>query len=351
MRFALSLLLFLQGWLYAVQTDYDVAIVGTSPISMLEAIYHLCKNERVLILEADERCGGAWKTIDICGVAHVDLGCHLIGSDLRVKEFFERYFGCMFVCLEHPDQEVVGPHSGCPKGYYFSEGCYELISHLQAVIQSHAHALLLHRKLESIFIDSSRDLIELCLGDIHCTTARLILTPYTQFRVENPSFINQEPRVHRFFHLYFLVEDEEPYHFTHLHTVIPGMSRAMNLTPFLKLPKGLQLIVIQTQGENELHNVRKFFHSLMDQNYLSSKAKILASDTYVYPQSHINIAAISHVGGSLVEVLETASFAGMIKYLDKWKSAMIPFQGSEEGKEDLQNVSLIRNRESKEMIK
>ena len=68
MRIVLIIFFFLKGLAFAVQTDYDVAVIGTSPTSMLEAIYHLSKGERVLILEADEKCGGAWKSIDICGI-------------------------------------------------------------------------------------------------------------------------------------------------------------------------------------------------------------------------------------------------------------------------------------------
>jgi hypothetical protein len=330
MRFALKLLiifLFLKGWLFAVQTDYDVTVVGTSPISMLEAIYHISKNERVLVLEADAQCGGAWKSIDICGVANADLGCHLIGIDPGLKDFLNKYFGCKFVCLQHPDQEAVDSHSQCKNGYYFSKGCYELILRLQAVIESRSNAVLLHRKLESIFIDSSREMIELSLGDSHLTTAKLILTPSSQFRIENLSFTNQEPRGHLYSHLYLLVEDGTPSRFTYLNGIISGMSRAMNLTPFLTFPRdNLQLIVIQTHGKNELNNPQKFFNALIDQRYLSPYAQIVDSDIYFYQQFHMNTTAISHIGGSLVEILDTSSFSGMIKYLDKWKAVMEPFQ-------------------------
>ena len=63
MRFLTSIFLFFQVALFGIQTDFDVAVVGTSPISMLEAIYHLARNERVLIIEADERCGGHGKAL------------------------------------------------------------------------------------------------------------------------------------------------------------------------------------------------------------------------------------------------------------------------------------------------
>ncbi len=324
MRFVLSLLLFFQGWLFAIQTDYDVAVVGTSPISMLEAIYHISKDERVLILEADEKCGGAWKSIDILGVANADLGCHLIGSDARLKDFFQRYFGCKFVCLTHPDQEAVEEHTRCAYGYYFSQGCNELIARLLSVIRSHNNALLINRKLESIFIDADRGSIELSLGDARYTTAKLILTPSSHFRVENPNFSNQEPRGHIYPHLYLLVEDEMPSSFTYLNGIASGMSRAMNLTPFVKVPKDKQLIVIQTHGKNELSNSERFFKALIEQGYLSKNARIVNSDVYFYQQSNMNTSAVSHLGGALVEILDTSSFSGMIKYLEKWKSAMKP---------------------------
>ncbi len=327
MRCTLIFFLFLQGWVFSVQTDYDAAVVGTSPISMLEAFYHLSKGEKVLILESDEVCGGAWKSIDICGIEHVDLGCHLIGSDSRLKEFFESYFGCKFLCLQHPQQLANEVHERCANGYYFSQGCFELISHLEAAIKALPNAMLFHKKLESIFIDLERESIELSFGGSRCSAAKLILTPSSQFRVENPSFANQEPRGHLYPHLYLLVEDDVPASFTYLNGITKGMSRAMNLTSFLKFPKdNLQMIVIQTHSKNELEDAERFFKAFVDQRYLSSNARIVISDHYCYHQSYMNVSGVSQLGGELVEVLDTSSFYGMVRYLEKWKSAMMPLQ-------------------------
>ena len=327
MRVFFLLLLFLQRWAFAVQTDYDAAVVGTSPISMLEAIYHLSKGEKVLILEADERCGGAWKSIDICGIPNADLGCHLIGSDCRLKDFFEKYFGCRFVCLQHPQQLAGEKHERCSNGYYFSEGCYELVSHLEEAIKSRPNGVLLHQKLESVFIDSARESIELSFGGNRCSTSKLFVTPSSHFRVENPSFTNQEPRGHVYPHLYLLVEDEAPANFTYLNGITKGMSRAMNLTHFLKFPnENLQLIVIQTHSKTDLEEPQKFFQALINQSYLTSRAKLISTDCFSYFQSYMNVSGVSQLGGKLVEVLDTSSFAGMVRYLEKWKTAMMPLQ-------------------------
>jgi len=70
MRFILIAMVFFQSTLVAMQTDFDVAIVGTSPVAMLEAIYHAHLGKKVLIVEADEQYGGAWETIAACGLTN-----------------------------------------------------------------------------------------------------------------------------------------------------------------------------------------------------------------------------------------------------------------------------------------
>lgn len=328
MRFVLAIFLFVHGWLFAVETDFDVAVVGTSPVSMLEAIYHAARHERVLILEADNSCGGAWKSVDICGVRHADLGCHLIGSDNRLKEFFEKYFGCSFVCLDHPYEVWDNSHLRCGNGFYFSRGCHELITHLETTIASQQNALLFYKKLQSVFIDSTRGLIELNLGDVHYTTRKLILTPASSFHVDNPVFQNVEIGKHLYNHLYMLVEDAAPSRFTYLNGITLGMSRAMNLTPFLRMPSSnLQMIVVQTYGNsNSLAVAEEFLEAFKQKGYLSINARIITTDTYIYNQAMMNVSTIQRLGGPMVEVLESSGFAGMAKYVDKWKSAMVPLK-------------------------
>jgi hypothetical protein len=218
-------------------------------------------------------------------------------------------------------------HDQCPNGYYFSQGCYELISRLEEAIKSRPNAALLHHRLESIFIDSSKESVELSFGGGRSSTSKLILSPASQFRVENPSYVNQEARGHIYPHLYLLIEDAAPANFTYLNGITRGMSRGMNLTPFLKfLSENLQLIVIQTHLKTDLEDAERFFRALIDQGYLSSNAKIVTTDRYFYSQSHMNVSAVSQLGGKLVEVLDTSSFSGMVRYLEKWKSAMMPLQ-------------------------
>lgn len=327
MRVLISIFLFFQSFLLSVDCDFDIAIVGTSPTCMLEAIYHIAKDKRVLILEEDEQCGGAWKSINICGLRNVDLGCHLIGSDYRVKEFFEKYFGCRFVCLEHPYQEADSSHVRCSNGFYFSGGCHELISNLETKIRSYPNAAIINQKLQSVFVDSVKKCVELNLGDRRCTTGKLILTPASDFRVENPHFVNLNNSKHDYKHLYILVEDPSPVHFTYLNGFATGMSRAMNLTPFLETPSdGRQLIVIQTYGISDAIEAQKFVEAFKNKGLLAANAQILSMDIHTYNQLFVNVSSIQRLGGDLIEILDTSSFLAMSKYFEKWKSVMVPIR-------------------------
>lgn len=326
MRWILAIFLFTRGWLLAIETDFDIAVVGTSPASMLEAIYHISDNKKVLILEADDRCGGAWKSIDICGIRHADLGCHFIGSDNRLREFFENYFGCAFICLDHPYQPMDGSHARCGNGFYFSKGCYELVARLEEAIASHQNALLLNKKLQSIFIDAEQSYIELNLDDVRYTTAKLILTPASHFRVDNPAFYNAEnPPKHTYNHLYMLIEDPAPSRFTYLNGICGGMSRAMNLTPFLQMPgSNLQMIAVQTHSPGDPGEAGRFLDAFKSRGFLDKDARLIATDTYAYHQTMMNVTNVQRLGGGMIEVLDSSSFAGMIRYVDKWKSTMVP---------------------------
>src|SRR5262245_59254170 len=117
--------------------DYDSAIVGTSPIPLFEALYRHHSGERVVIFEAAPECGGAWKSIDICGVAHADMGCHHIGSTQDLNRFLEVYGGCSMIA--------------CHTNYYFSKGCFELVGNLMKRIKAAGILLLTNCRVESLF--------------------------------------------------------------------------------------------------------------------------------------------------------------------------------------------------------
>lgn len=96
----LRTLLLLLSFTSLFATHYDCIFVGTSPQSMFEALYQHALGKSVLILEECGCCGGAWQSVDVCGIAHADVGCHEIGNSQPIREFLEEYAGCslLFRC-------------------------------------------------------------------------------------------------------------------------------------------------------------------------------------------------------------------------------------------------------------
>jgi len=62
---------------------YDSVIVGTSPVSLLEAIHVAEKGKRVWIIERESSLGGAWHVSDCLGLSAVEVIPHLLVADPR----------------------------------------------------------------------------------------------------------------------------------------------------------------------------------------------------------------------------------------------------------------------------
>jgi hypothetical protein len=271
--------------------DYDCVIAGTSPFSLMEALYQSHLDNRVLILEESDECGGAWKSISVCGIDHVDLGCHQIGNDPELMTFFES-LGCHLVELDS-------------KETYFSHGCYELIDQLLRRVQASNIALHMGEKIEQI--DPNNEFVTLQTNQGIITTSKLIVSSHTQL----------SGKTTKFYHLYLLIDDPNPPAFSYHTGFCSGMSRVMNLTSFVGL-QGKQLIVIQTSREKDLTRADAFLEALKNKHFITPSATILASDTYTYESGSFS----SHTQTPLIEVLNTHSIKLMKNQIEKWKGAI-----------------------------
>ncbi len=177
--------------------------MGTSPFSLFEALYQSHSGKKVLILEESDRCGGAWKGIDICGIRNADLGCHQIGTDPNLKQFIEEYAGCQIVSMEHPENPFEASKS--PHGWYFAHGCSELIEHLLELIRATDITLMTGTKLETASIDPQTKVATLMTPRGIFTAEKMILTPMSNVTFGTPSA--QSYAKTKYCHLYLLVQD------------------------------------------------------------------------------------------------------------------------------------------------
>ncbi len=322
-----SLFLSLCFWcvcLHGIETDFDCVVVGTSPFSLFEAIYKRSLGNRVAIVEQGAECGGAWKSITICGVPHVDLGCHEFGRDERLIKFLEEYAGC----------KIVGTASDLQKtlttDFYPSQGCYELTHNLERLMQSLGVTILLNSKVESVFIDTTRELAEVKINDVRYTTRKLVLTNNSEINFENPQAQNPTHRAHTYYHIGILIEDPTPPRFTYKNFHHNGASRSTNYTPYSKELQGTgkQLITFQVNGEKNLGNAEIYFEELKKQGLLDSQAKLLQVDNYIYKQTPLSQGTIHKMGEparAMIEVINSGNISYLVNHIDKWKQAMKPF--------------------------
>ena len=88
--------------------DYDWLVIGSSPISVMEALYLRARGNRVVIIEARDRIGGAWTSTDFEEFSNVDLGPHVIDRNRRTYDFLKDYIGCDMQPVSPAPYQYVG---------------------------------------------------------------------------------------------------------------------------------------------------------------------------------------------------------------------------------------------------
>ncbi len=328
MRFFFFLFFFFGSHVFCV--DFDCIVIGSSPFSLFEALYKYHSGQRILILEEASECGGAWKAIDICGIAHADLGCHQIGQNSVLKDFLEQYAGCRLVSMDNPLLEYTTAHES-PNGYYFSKGCFELIDQLLKLIQKTEIVLHLNSKAESVFLNYDQQTATVRTKDRTFTTSKLLVTPMSCLEVENPPSTQFQPQRGKqdYPHLYLLIQDPSLPRFSYRPVSLPGVSRLMNLTHFVSLTNtGQQLIVVQTYSESHLRDGASLLDAMKAQDLLAPDAYILKEESYIYQGKQDNqlfFRQINRLSWDLFELIQTGHFQGMANYVEKWKTTLKPY--------------------------
>ena len=315
--------------LFSLSIECDVAVIGTSPFSLLEALYQHHTGNRVVIIEQANTCGGAWRSINICGVEHVDLGCHQIGHDAQLLHFLEEYVGCTMVSLDNPQIPYTRSNRN---GYYPSRGCYEIIDHLLKLIEKTDIRLFLNHRMESVAVDPLRTIGIIQTKDEQILAKKIILPLYTDLRYENHPTMPlsaQQNAPSKYPHLYLLIKDPGTARFSYHASIGPGISRMMNLTDFTGLTgSGTQLIALQCHGTANHENGEKYLKLLKEKQLVDPDARLLKVDSYTYEQYHYNSQLIEKnpQAGVIFESLNTGHIQNLSQYIPRWKMGLQPYQ-------------------------
>jgi hypothetical protein len=269
------------------------------------------------LIEKDSKLGGAWKSIDVCGIKNVDLGCHQVGSNEELYKFLQEYIGCNLVSLDNPKMSF--EQNKGSNGFYFSKGCFELIDQLQKLIQKAQIPIFYNTALEEIFPDSISKEVTLRTTNQTFCVKKVFLTPMTSITQSNNAHKS------RHYHLYLLIQDETDPKFSYLQKrITTGITRIINLTHFTNLlGSGKQMIVIQTQGEQFLKNSDDFLNALKKENLIDMQAVILNEDTFIYESGSFHNTFKNE--SDLVEVIQTGHIQKLAQFIPKWKEVFKPY--------------------------
>jgi hypothetical protein len=73
--------------------EFDVICVGTSPLMIIEALHQAEGGKRTLLIDAADRCGGAWSEFQVFGLTHVEISPHFIRYDETAYNYLRNVVG------------------------------------------------------------------------------------------------------------------------------------------------------------------------------------------------------------------------------------------------------------------
>lgn len=83
---------------------FDVIVIGSSPLLLIEALYLEREGHRVAVVEKRNRLGGAWYTRPLWEFERIQIGCHYIERGRRGYAFLQEYLG---IALERQSVKAV----------------------------------------------------------------------------------------------------------------------------------------------------------------------------------------------------------------------------------------------------
>jgi hypothetical protein len=100
---------------------YDVVIIGSSPLCLLEALHHRELGQRVVVVDSAPSLGGAWRDMPLFGFPRVEVGPHVITYNAATYDYFANELGiCMQPMQPVPVYLVPTPFGRMRIPYHFS---------------------------------------------------------------------------------------------------------------------------------------------------------------------------------------------------------------------------------------
>lgn len=297
---------------YVWGTHYDFIAIGSSPFTIMEAVYQSRLGYTVLLVEKDDRLGGAWRTIDVLGFEDIDMGCHWINDKSKTMEFLKNELGCSMKPFFH---SMISPGRKVLESFYFLEGSKSFIRVLSELLHNSTVEYLLQRTVKKIIYKSGNQNVEVTVDDKEISAGHIILTNHTQADIHIDNKKLSAENIRKYNHYYLLVKGDPCPKFGYL-SGSKQWSRAMNLSHFIDqaYPHN-QLIAVQVKKETV--DTEKILEVMKKEGLLSPVAEIVLFEKLQYIQSRNSY--IKNLPSSKFTVLKSGILVQMDKYVDRWK--------------------------------
>ena len=145
---------------------YDVVVVGSSPLSLIEATHYALQGKSVAIVERDDSIGGAWKTFELGNITNIDYGCHIINPVGAAYGFLRDAYKLDLIRME-PQPAIIAPLYSKPYSMSSIKGpVYRLISAVSTVFKllsrlKFKQAAIKTISLKNLIVDFSKNFFEI----------------------------------------------------------------------------------------------------------------------------------------------------------------------------------------------
>ena len=355
----------------------QVTVIGSSPISVIEAIFRQEAGEQVTILEAKKIPGGAWGTVVYQNLPEIEVGCHIWSYNDRTYKFLEEVFNlelnellvqpkmyykgkflpydwkqslisakklvkaCVsfkresFTILRNsPDFRlgVVSSHYSYPKN-----GALDLKNSLINLIDKHRLNVNYGSNVYSIsLVDGKVELTLLDQNEIHITDC-IVLTSLSEIKsvtLEDGTVIVPDKRKVEYIHRHLLIDDVDGNKFSYIRCLNhPLVHRISDMTSQVngQLKVGQKLICVGV-FEKEYYKVAKsdqenqIMELLKKMKLIGKDANLVVSESNVYPSFYSDADLMDQVqkktNGKISFLRSTDFVYSFYNQLDKYEKLL-----------------------------
>jgi len=355
------------------EKHYDTIVIGSGPISILEAIHLKIQGKKVIIIDERDEIGGAWGTIKYEGFPELEIGCHIwdlapgvfdflqtvLGLEMKnmspapkiqkgskrfpydwkmnmltVKHSLKRSAQLKFRTLAS-DLKTPGYRLSIlpPKYLYPINGAIDVKHALEDMLKKHDIPVL-HTRLARLDIDKR---ITAQLSNSETITAdQIALTSLSN--IDEIRFNNQVQAIDvkpvRYIHFHLVIKDPQPTNFSYVRVMgnqlIHRVSDMSRQAPDV-LNKDEKLICVgiyehefDKHPANELGNL--LFQQLQVLNFVSKNGSLRANHHNVFHAPYADKVAVrkieSESNGQLKFLHSTNLTYGIHNQLPRWKDLL-----------------------------